>query len=71
MTAQPALFDAPPTAACPVCWHRHRLTRDGRLWTHGPRRKRCRGSQRHLEGARVAAADIRGSPGRAGVIPSL
>lgn len=45
---------------CPVCGADHALTADRRLWTHGPRRARCRGSQRTLAGARVAAGDIRG-----------
>lgn len=47
-------------AARPVCGTPHALTRDRRLWTHGPRRARCRGSQRTIAGARIAARDTRG-----------
>jgi hypothetical protein len=47
-------------ARCPVCGTDHALTADRRLWTHGPRRARCRGSQRTIAGARVAARDVRG-----------
>jgi hypothetical protein len=42
-------------AVCPCCSAEHALTLDGRLWTHGPRTARCRGSQRTPEGARAAA----------------
>lgn len=45
---------------CPVCGTPHLLTSRDRLWTHGPRGRRCRGSQRTLAGARVAARDVRG-----------
>ena len=59
---QLTLDDAPRqrTMPCPVCGREHHLTTDGRLWTHGPRRARCRGSQRHPEGARHAARTVRG-----------
>jgi hypothetical protein len=45
---------------CPVCWHTHCLTLAGRLWTHGPRHARCRGSRLRLVAARVVAATVRG-----------
>lgn len=46
---------------CPVCGTSHALTHDRRLWTHGPRGARCRGSQRTIAGARMAALDVRGA----------
>jgi len=49
-------------AQCPVCRHHHCLTVDGRLWTHGPRRARCRGSRLRMEAARLAARTVRRRP---------
>jgi hypothetical protein len=46
---------------CPVCATLRCLTAAGRLWTHGPKLARCRGSGRTPEGARAAARDVRGS----------
>lgn len=48
------------TGLCPVCHREHALTVEGRLWTHGPLRARCRGSRLRLEAARWAARTVRG-----------
>lgn len=45
---------------CPVCRNPHCLTTSRRLWVHGPRHNRCRGSALTLTGARYAATSIRG-----------
>ena len=47
---------------CPICQCLHCVARGGRLWTHGPRTARCRGSGLTAEGARYAARDIRRAP---------
>ena len=54
------LIEGRDRISCPVCRATHCLTVAGRLWTHGPRGRRCRGSARIPEGARAAARDIRG-----------
>ena len=61
MTDQPSLFAERPRAGCPVCRAEHLLTAQGRLWTHGPRTARCRGSRLRLPAARAAAATVRGA----------
>ena len=52
MTEQLTL-DGRRTALCPRCTREHCLTRDGRLWVHGPLDRRCRGSRMRPQAART------------------
>lgn len=45
---------------CPVCQRTHCLTDTGRLWTHGARTARCRGSRLRPNAAAWAARTVRG-----------
>lgn len=54
------LRDVRDTITCPVCTRVHCLTDSGRIWTHGPRRARCRGSQLRPSAAQWAARTVRG-----------
>lgn len=54
------LDDERPRRMCPICRHAHCITDSGRIWTHGPRRARCRGSQLRPSAAQWAARTVRG-----------
>lgn len=62
MTAEQLDLLAPgrPRQACPVCHAEHCLTVEGRLWTHGKRGDRCRGSRLRREAAQLVARTVRG-----------
>ena len=54
------LIEGRERTTCPVCRAAHCLTSEGRLWIHGPRGARCRGSRLRPKAARLAAATVRG-----------